>query len=164
MVNAAAVVAVEFVLLAVVCGILVRYYASPSVTLDVKASVFLSWLLGFAGILLLPYDIALTISGTERQASLTSAWSFIYWSTFALAWVLLPLQDAYHASGHFTARERAVEALRRNLVFYLACLVLGAAYVAYAIATKRGSAGQVCCAFVCRLVLLLGGRVCLLWE
>lgn len=155
MVSPTTIITVEFLLLACICALLVRHYAQKGVTLDVRVTVFLSWLLGFAGILLLPYDISQALgqqqdgdtapapSAPRHMLPLTHAWDFIYWSTFVLAWVVLPVQDAYHASGHFTPRDKLAEALRKNLYFYLACLAAGAAYVGYALVTRRGSPRQV---------------------
>lgn len=49
---------IEFLLLLIVIMALIRYYQGPKVTMDVSITVFLSWVLGFAGILLLPYDLS----------------------------------------------------------------------------------------------------------
>jgi hypothetical protein len=49
---------IEFMLLAIVCFFLIRYYKGHMVTWDVSITVYISWVLGFAGILLLPYDLS----------------------------------------------------------------------------------------------------------
>jgi hypothetical protein len=49
---------IELLLLAIVCFFLIRYYKGHMVTWDVSITVYISWVLGFAGILLLPYDLS----------------------------------------------------------------------------------------------------------
>ena len=91
----------------------------PLVKKDVIISVYLSWVLGFAGILLLPYDISVAIvespSGKDyNNSDLLDVWRFVYWSTFILAWLILPIQMEYHNSGHFTFLEKVGIFLLRN--------------------------------------------------
>ena len=136
----------ELVVLALVVLYLIRLYASPGVSLDVKVSVFAAWLLGFAGILLLPYDISLATSSASASASapVLVTWKLIYWATFVLAWLVLPLQHDFHRSGHFKSAAKLKEAVRRNLVFYASVGALGIVYVVYMLATNaRNSVAQV---------------------
>ena len=69
----------EFVVLAVVCFFLIRYYKGNMVTPDVAIAVYLSWVLGFAGILLLPYDISVALVDDKQMDTLNKVWNFIYW-------------------------------------------------------------------------------------
>ena len=75
----------EFIVLAVVCLFLVHHYKNPLVTFDVSVTVYLSWVLGFTGILLLPYDISLSVIKSEdgvvqsSETELHAVWNFIYW-------------------------------------------------------------------------------------
>ena len=119
----------EFIVLAIVCFFLIRYYKSHMVTWDVSLSVYLSWVLGFVGILLLPYDASIAIVEDRQSDILEVVWKFVYWrcivnqlllrlvltfmschdspfSTFFLAWVVLPIQNEYHNSGHFYFGEK----------------------------------------------------------
>ena len=73
------VVVTEFVILALACFFLIRYYKGNMVTSDVAVAVYLSWVLGFAGILLLPYDISVAILDDGRITSLEAVWNFVYW-------------------------------------------------------------------------------------
>lgn len=58
---------VEMVLLVAFTVFLVWYYRAPDVPWFVSFCVFLSWLLGFVGTILLPADIVLTLlNGTHR--------------------------------------------------------------------------------------------------
>lgn len=69
----------EFIALALVCFALIRYFKSPMVSLDVAISVYVSWVFGFAGTLLLPYDLSLAFVEGHRNNALELAWSCIYW-------------------------------------------------------------------------------------
>jgi hypothetical protein len=60
---------------------LVNYYKSPSVSWDVWLATYVSWVLGFAGTVLLPFDMAVTLaySDDEQYKTLNSVWRAIYW-------------------------------------------------------------------------------------
>jgi len=51
----------ELVVLSLACLILIRYYKGHMVTADVTATVYASWVLGFVGVLLLPYDLSVAL-------------------------------------------------------------------------------------------------------
>lgn len=72
-------VASEFVVLAIACFFVLRYYAASMVTFDVFVSVYISWVLGSAGVLFLPYDLSLAIVSNEHSAFLERVWRFAYW-------------------------------------------------------------------------------------
>ena len=69
----------EFVFMALVCVVLMRYYSGPMVTFDVIFTVYLSWVLGLVGILLLPYDISQILVDSNYGATLGDVWRFVYW-------------------------------------------------------------------------------------
>ena len=123
----------EVILMLILVVYLVNYYRSPSVTWDVRIATYISWVLGFAGTILLPFDMAITLSHHDQNPyyhTLNSVWRTIYWrfiftfslllffyllflfilSTFALAWILLPIQLQYHMSGEFS--------FGRKVIFY----------------------------------------------
>lgn len=79
MANSVALVATEFVIVSLSCFFLVRYYKSNLVTFDVALTVYFSWILGFAGVLLLPYDLSMALTYGKRSAVLVDVWEFIYW-------------------------------------------------------------------------------------
>ena len=72
-------VASEFVVLAITCFFLLRYYAANMVTLDVFLAVYTSWVLGLASVLFLPYDLSVAIVEDERSQLLEKVWTFVYW-------------------------------------------------------------------------------------
>jgi hypothetical protein len=65
---------------------------------------------------------------------MVATWKAVYWSTFILAWLVLPvLYEAWYA-GDFTWRERMTSA-------YLLTAVLGAAFSAYVMLSAEMSFG-----------------------
>ena len=116
---------------AIGCLLLLRHYQSPSVTYDVSITVYISWISGLTGILFLPYDLSLAVNGNEAERSAVTIWNAIYWSTFFLAWIVLPIQMEFHSSGHFTFKEKCIDALRRNIYYLLIALALGVVFVIF---------------------------------
>lgn len=104
----------------IMCTInLLREYASRNTSWPYTVTVYFAWVLGFAGTLLLPIDIA---HGMVYGASpvFKVLWGFIFWTTFLLAWVFIPLLMEYWAAGDFTWRERLATSVKVNLKFYAA--------------------------------------------
>jgi hypothetical protein len=54
-----------------------------------------------------------------------TAWMYIYWSTFCLAWGILPLVRAVLLSGHFTALARLRAGCRKALRGYIFMSMVG---------------------------------------
>ena len=61
MLNAIELVILEMILLALGCLWLIRYYKGHMVTADVTLTVYISWVMGFIGVLLLPYDLSVAL-------------------------------------------------------------------------------------------------------
>jgi hypothetical protein len=96
MVSSFTLISCEVVLLFIVTWILLRYYKSSSVPVDTIISTYYTWIMSFAGTLLLPFDIAISLTGEDYSDTMLELWNLIYWSTFLLTWVVLPVQMAYH--------------------------------------------------------------------
>lgn len=79
MIDAAVIIGVEFVVVAIICGFLVAYYKSPLVTPDVSASVYISWVFGYAAVMILPYDLSVAVTKEEQSSELKHLWVFVYW-------------------------------------------------------------------------------------
>ena len=86
----------EVVLLFFITWALLRYYKAPTVPTDTIISTYVTWIMSFAGTLLLPFDIAISLTGDDYSDTMLHMWDLIYWSTFMLTWVILPVQMAYH--------------------------------------------------------------------
>ena len=46
--------------------------------------------MGFAGVILLPIDMAESYSNSDRSPVLEGFWAFVYWTTFLFTWIVLP--------------------------------------------------------------------------
>ena len=82
--------AVGFAMLAVFTVLLLRYYAARGTHWVYLTAVFISWFMGFFGTLLLPVDVEQTIERDPLDA-FEDMWLFVYWCTFLLSWVVLPV-------------------------------------------------------------------------
>jgi hypothetical protein len=112
---------------------LVCHFANPTANFFIKVLVIVSFASGFAGVALLPVDLAITTVFEEDQVEGISpnrtyvSWMVIYWSTFLLAWLVLPLIREGIDSGHFTLRTRLQAGCRQAIKGYILLLILGAA-------------------------------------
>lgn len=78
-------------------GLLIYGYAAKNTPVYVYFFVFIGYFMGFALVVLIPYDIAIvnasqTLSqDSARQESLLVIWDVVYWAVFCLCWVILPV-------------------------------------------------------------------------
>ncbi|CAM9512871.1 unnamed protein product [Ectocarpus sp. 12 AP-2014] len=136
-------IAFEVALLVAFTAGLVWYYAAKDVPFLVSVCVFTSWLLGFIGTLLLPADIVLTLLNGSHSLWMTRVWYAVYWTTFLLAWVILPILYQAWNAGELTWAERIRRAVRLNIKQYLAMAVLLVVFVIYLVVSGQTSAGSV---------------------
>ncbi|CAO3591029.1 unnamed protein product [Absidia cylindrospora] len=94
------------------------------------------WFFPFWIVLLLPLDMASTLyedCGIEcrrpftwvSQSVLYVAWRTIYWTSFCLTWMLIPMMQAYVNTGEFKVVKRLVSAAKVNVRFYMIYVVVG---------------------------------------
>ncbi|KAG7386240.1 LMBR1 domain-containing protein 2 [Phytophthora boehmeriae] len=118
-----------------VCGLLgftwwlLDHYKDSKVPGVVHGAVFVSWVLGFLGLLLLPMDLATnglttnphsTTNVANEDSSLHTflmGWRLLYWLTFAMSWVGLPFLVEFRQNGEFELDKRVIGSLKR-LVFH----------------------------------------------
>lgn len=115
-----------------------RCYAHPNVGLPYYLTVFVAYFLGIGGTILLPIDIAFTdgevhhhdgttengddtvspsISTADELGTtspLTTVWLIVYWVTWVIAWLGVPLLQEFWAAGEFTFKARLKASLRAN--------------------------------------------------
>lgn len=96
-----------------------RYYAAPRVPSYVLFTVGYTWLSSLSIIVLVPADIWTTISSYHENWGISFFWSWSYWSTFLLTWVVVPLIQGFEDAGDFTVSERLKTSLHVNLIFYV---------------------------------------------
>ncbi|GLE09953.1 hypothetical protein PINS_up021898 [Pythium insidiosum] len=125
------------------CGLLgftwwlLRRYCDAYVHPLIVGAVYVSWVLGFVGLLLLPIDIAgsaapLADTASQQSDSLLWFWQALYWTTFAMSWGILPFLCEFSQNGEFGMRRRLVSSLRRFLLHWtilLAVALVGMGYL-----------------------------------
>ncbi|XP_037462259.1 LMBR1 domain-containing protein 2 homolog A-like [Triticum dicoccoides] len=94
-----------------------RYFAGPAVPLHVLATVGYAWLCSLSFVILVPTDIYTTITGNQK-GDVGFFWSWSYWSSFVLAWAIIPTIKGYEDAGDFTVKERLKTSIRANLLYY----------------------------------------------
>ncbi|KAG0373070.1 hypothetical protein BGX24_012181 [Mortierella sp. AD032] len=114
----------------------------------VSLIAYVSWFFPFSIVVLVPLDLASTLfrgCKAEEECNeplmyvssefLVGAWRTIYWCSFALTWVLIPLLQAYTQSGEFTVMKRFRSAVRYNIIYQLivgSIALLGLVFLWYA--------------------------------
>ncbi|KAF9551160.1 hypothetical protein EC957_010046 [Mortierella hygrophila] len=114
----------------------------------VSLIAYVSWFFPFSIVVLVPLDLASTLfrdCKVEEDCNeplmyvssefLIGAWRTIYWCSFALTWVLIPLLQSYTQSGDFTVMKRFRSAVRYNIIYQLiigSIALLGLVFLWYA--------------------------------
>jgi hypothetical protein len=71
---------------------LIYNYSIKTVGPFVKISVYLTWLICFSNVILLPYDVYFSLNS---DYALTVVWTVSYALIFFLTWILLPIAQEY---------------------------------------------------------------------
>jgi hypothetical protein len=104
--------------------VLLNRYAHPNVDWYYKLVVWISWVLGFVGVFLLPLDICVTLAtNCASPIGIVHAWEFVYWTTLIMAWVIDPLLQSFHNDGAYDWQTRLKNAVKENIRFYV--IVIG---------------------------------------
>ncbi|ORZ25110.1 LMBR1-like membrane protein-domain-containing protein [Absidia repens] len=102
----------------------------------VSVACVIGWFFPFWIVLLLPLDMASTLyedCGVECRRPLTwvsepvlyVAWRTIYWTSFCLTWMVIPMMQAFVNTGEFNILKRLKSAAKVNIRFYTIYVVLG---------------------------------------
>ncbi|KAI9496861.1 LMBR1-like membrane protein-domain-containing protein [Zychaea mexicana] len=102
----------------------------------VSVVCIIGWCFPFWIVLLLPLDIASTMYDNcegecqtpfahVSQSFLYVAWRTLYWTSFCLTWVMIPMMQAYVNTGDFGFTQRVKAAVQVNLRFYSIYVVVG---------------------------------------
>ena len=131
-------VIIEAVLSLIIATIIILFYVRKGTNKLVTIISLITWFLNFYMVVLLPYDICIT-NKQKRNQNLTEAelktskaieisYKIIYWTTFFIAWGVIPLLKSYESSGEFTRWERFKYSVKSNLILYgvelLICILL----------------------------------------
>lgn len=115
--------------LIIASGWIVQHFASPGTSILIKLLAIISFALGFGGIALLPIDLTATTKYEEETENVQpnetyTSWLVTYWSTFLLAWTILPLVRESLRSGQFTFRSRFAVGCRKAVRGYILLLLV----------------------------------------
>ncbi|EXJ95276.1 hypothetical protein A1O1_00396 [Capronia coronata CBS 617.96] len=102
--------------------------------------IFLALALPASAILLVPVDLASSARESNHggkgiwlpNRAVLVAWRIVYWLTFVLTWVVLPLLGDYMDAGYRDPRSRMIYSLRSNAryqLIVLGCAVAGLVYM-----------------------------------
>ena len=69
----------------------------------------------------------------RRNPHLEDMWTAVYWATFVLTYVVIPIVQEYVAAGEFTRRGRFCASVQINMMFYAVCGVFAFGAFAYVI-------------------------------
>ncbi|KAG9451420.1 hypothetical protein H6P81_011385 [Aristolochia fimbriata] len=123
-------------------AVTLKYFAGPDVPRYVLFTVGYAWFCSLSIIILVPADIWATIIGHDK-GGIAFFWSWSYWSTFVLTWIVVPTIQGYEDAGDFTMSERMKSSVHGNLVFYLIVGSLGLLGLILLIIMRRDWSGGV---------------------
>lgn len=116
---------------------LIRYYASTQTSCSTQLLATCAFALGFSGTVLLPIDLSLTedqhMQDDDKFDSsfMLLPWHILFWSTFILAWLILPLVREIILSGEFTIYRRFKDGMRKLLVGHLILLSVVTVFIVW---------------------------------
>jgi hypothetical protein len=116
-----------------------RFQAPRRVGLLVLVTCWYTWLTSFSVVALVPLDVWMALSANKAPSmdhAISVLWKISYWSTQALTWAVIPIQQGYVLSGAFTIMGRINSAFRRLWIFWL--IVGSLAIIAIILATALG--------------------------
>ncbi len=132
-----------FLTISVAVLFLLRHYlplrSTPAFLL---VPIFISLVLPASAILLVPIDLASSARESAHggkgiwlpERAVLVSWRIVYWLTFILTWVVLPLLGEYMDAGYRDYKSRMVYSLRSNgryQLIVLACAIAGLIYMIF---------------------------------
>lgn len=86
------IVVLQIVIALLYVAYLIYQYSMLEVNPVVKILVYLTWLLSFSIVVLLPYDIYHSL---QNDYTMSTVWKILYYAIFALTWLVLPIAQEY---------------------------------------------------------------------
>jgi len=131
------------IILIAVCTKLLRDYANWKKTAwYALATTWLNWFMAVSIVVLIPVDVSSTMHAScveeaaknstdgkypedceepwvhfDREA-LVIIWNMIYWITYVMCWVIVPVMQSYVLAGHFHWHHRMIRAVKENAIIY----------------------------------------------
>jgi hypothetical protein len=86
------ILALQIILTLLYVAYLIHQYSMLQVNWVVKILVYITWLLSFIIVVMLPYDI---YNSLQEDYAMSVVWKCIYYAIFALTWLFLPIAQEY---------------------------------------------------------------------
>jgi len=115
-----------FIGVVVFTAYLVWRYARPKLPPLVAILTFMAWLSSFSICFLVPIDL---IPGAGE--TLDQVWSVLFWISFLLMWLIIPLAAGYYENGGFTFKQKMHASVRFNLILFSAFVAVGIIGIIY---------------------------------
>ncbi len=124
---------VAYFFLCIALGIWMIHYYTKNARLPVGVYLTLlySYVILFFALALVTIDLAAGLFASHNDPTmpreelyLNVLWRVVYWSIQVLAWIVIPLCQAYPYSGEFTFLRKMAQAAWENIFFYLIVLVV----------------------------------------
>ncbi|KAI9594695.1 LMBR1-like membrane protein-domain-containing protein [Syncephalis fuscata] len=151
-----------------VAGALWRYTRDVRLPLLPGAMAAISWFVGFAVVALLPLDLTSTIyrrcptsSVAEpisafchrpaiylSETTLWGLWRGMYWTTFFLNWIIIPVLQGFLQSGQFVFRRRLRNAIKGHAIYFGAYAIAALIAIIYILSVYHFADGRAFLAFV----------------
>ncbi|CAD8049962.1 unnamed protein product [Paramecium sonneborni] len=127
---------IESIFLVAYLWYVIHSHASKQVTFYVKTLTLISWLISFSLIIILPLDIYKNEQDL-KDTQIEVIWIVLYWLTFLLTWIFLPITLDYEDAGEFTFKQKLFKAIKINFQIYAIFGVLGIAFTIYLLVEKQ---------------------------
>ena len=123
------------ILLVVICfGIVIqmlRKYPVIDTPIYVYIFVFIGWFLPFVTIVLVPYDVYVSLTNDGPTELLYTCWKTLYWIIFSFCWLILPLMKRYLMAGEFTILTKIGRALINQIKYFIVLLLILSILIIY---------------------------------
>ena len=129
---------IEGLCLIIIIILILLYYLRKNINPFVFLLTLVSWIFNAYIIVLLPYDIYLSnydkqnLLVNKLKSNIRLLYSIIYWTTMICSWILIPLMTKYEGSGYFTRKEKLLDSIKKNLLFYGIVILIGISLLALA--------------------------------
>ncbi|KAL4502427.1 hypothetical protein ABPG72_012014 [Tetrahymena utriculariae] len=136
---------VECIIYLIFIAYLVYEYSSKKAPSYVKIITYISWVISFGFVFVLPLDIYYTqhnislkrynldpkLQDTYEIKYIELTWTVIYWINFLLIWFILPILQDFEDAGEFTIKDKLKRSLYNNTLLYGIFVLLGGLFMIY---------------------------------
>ena len=110
---------------------MLRKFPSKETPSYVYLMVFIGWFLPFVTIVLVPYDVYVSLSDDGPKDLLYACWDTLYWIIFSFCWLVLPLLKRYMLAGEFTILTKIGRAVINQLRYFTVLVFILLIFIIY---------------------------------